>query len=473
MIRVYLDKQIFSYLKKGDEPKYQKLLADLHQYKSSFLYCYSHAHMLDLKNDATDLKYDDLAFMETLVDDNYLSYHAMEKRTSCYLAKPLEAFEGIQKDDTPISFSNLFDLDLSFATEEQRKQITKAKDIFYNQQFDFGFSKIQKLPPELEKPLSKVLPIGVSKMSLMDWAEHFMTMLKSIEEDKTIYKGLRNVVDKYINNGKFTVDFNNIDFNDDLKNSVLKKSFIEYINGNLNPNGNKKVTDYEFFNQAYFTLDLLGISKEKSKKVKFRNVLNDGFHSYYGAFCDYVVSNDEGFLKKSKALYKLLNIQTQVLHIDEFAQSINLLGSNDQHDSQTFFRLLTNDLSSGLVLGSKPSLSSDRVTTKIKPYHNYLGYFNKLVVIKENNQDYLLLSRQTQNYSYFYFYREIEGIVNKAVKLFGADFNFKENYNWTVENNEINEDEWTGRYWKFGTFDLVLEINKGTHDLTLMITPNK
>ena len=135
----------------------------MYKYKNSFLYCYSHAHLLDLKNDHTAIKFDDLAFMETLVGNNYLSYHALEKRTSCYLAKPLEAFEGLLEDDEPISFSNLFDIDLSDTTKEQREQIEKAKDIFHNTEFDFGFSEISKLPSEIEKPLRKILPFGVSK----------------------------------------------------------------------------------------------------------------------------------------------------------------------------------------------------------------------------------------------------------------------------------------------------------------------
>jgi len=351
-------------------------------------------------------------------------------------------------------------------------KLENAKDILYNQKLDFGSSQIQTLPGDIAEPLSKLLPLEMNRMSLMQWAEHFMTMLKSMEEDKTIYKGLRNVIDKYINNGKFTVDYNSIDFNDDLKNSVLQKTFIEYVNNNLNPKGNKEVTTYDFFTNAYFTLDLLGISKENSKNVRFRNVMNDGFHSYYGAYCDYVVSNDEGFLKKSKSLYKLLNIQTKVLHVDEFAQSINLIGNTDEQDATTFFKLLSSDIKNGVVLGTKPSLSSDRYTTTIKPYHNYLGYFNKLDHIKENNRDYLFLSRQTQNYSFFYFYREVEGVVNKAVKLFGIDNNFKGDYNWGVENREINESHWTGRYWKFEAFDLIIEINEGTHSLALILSLN-
>ncbi|MBS1783047.1 MAG: hypothetical protein JSS78_08260 [Bacteroidetes bacterium] len=72
------------------------------------MFCYSHAHLLDLKNDKTDIKYKELKFFEQLVGDNYLSYHATEKRTSGYLAKPLEAFKDVEIDDEPISFTNLF-----------------------------------------------------------------------------------------------------------------------------------------------------------------------------------------------------------------------------------------------------------------------------------------------------------------------------------------------------------------------------
>ncbi len=300
--------------------------------------------MLDLKNDKTDFKYKELEFIEQLVGDNYLSYHATEKRTSCYLAKPLKAFKDVEIDDEPISFTNLFDdLDLSFATEEQKEQIHFAKNLFSNQKLDFGFSQIQNLPSDISEPLKKILPIGLNPMSLMEWTEHFMGTLKSMEEDKTVYKGLRNVVDKHINNSKYTVEYDKIEFNDDLKNSVLQKSFIEYVNKNLNPNGDKEITDYDFYTNAYFTLDLLGISKEPSKSVKFRNVLNDGFHSYYGAFCDYIVSDDNGFLKKTKALYKLLNIETKVFHIDEFINHYYLLSNSFEPDVNSFFQLLIND----------------------------------------------------------------------------------------------------------------------------------
>jgi hypothetical protein len=267
------------------------------------------------------------------------------------------------------------------------------------------------------------------------------------------------------------IEYDEIDFNDDLKNSVLQKTFIEYVNYNLNPNGDKKITDYDFYIQAYFTLDLLGISKDK--KPRFRNVMNDGFHSYYGAFCDYVVSGDEGFLKKTKALYKLLGIESKVYHIDEFISYFALLKGSTEKDSITFFKLLVSDIKNGLVIESKNSIKYNRHTTVFKPFHNYFGYFNRMESITEDNQDYILLRRKTKNYSYFSFFREYEGLVNKATKLFGFDTDGKGKFDWKNEIEEINKGSWTGRFWNFENLTMHLEINKGINEICLLMTLKK
>jgi hypothetical protein len=471
--RIYFDKQVFSFLFKNTNPVYKSFLNELNSNKNNFLFCYSRGHMLDLKNDKTSIKYKELEFMETLVRDNYIAYHALDKKNSCYLARPLEVFKDVEQEtDTHISFANLFDdLDLESLTEEQRQQILKAKDLFTNQKLDFGFAKTEGLTEEIKKQLSRVLPIGIPSMTLVEWMQHFMSTLTSMKEDKSVYKGLRNAVDQHLNNGKFTVDYNNIDFNDDMKNSVLQKTFIEYVNGNLNPHGNKEITDYDFFLHAYFTLDILGISKESSKNVQFRNIINDSYHGYYGAFCDYVVSEDEGFLKKTRALYKLLDIQTKVFHVDDFIKYFNFLSKSNESNQNDFFDLLINDLRNGIVLNSKPSIRYNRHTTTIKPYHQYLGFFNRMDSMREDGKDYIYLYRTTKNYSYFNFYREYEGLINKAVKLFGRDFEFNGNYKWPDENNEISKAKWKGRKWEFNNFTLLLDINEGTRKIGFLITP--
>lgn len=470
MERIYFDKQIFSYLFKGKDDLYQSFLKNLYDYKNNFLFCYSHGHLLDLKNDKTNIKYDELNFMQTLVDDNYLCYYANDKGASCYLATPSDAFKEIDTEDETISFTNLFEgIDLTFATEEQKEQIAFAKNLFTNQKLDFGFSSMGNIPEDMAGVLKKVLPISAPELTISEWTEHFTRMIKTMEEDKTVYKGLRKIVDEHVNHGKFKPGIN---FNEDLKKSALNKTFIDYVTTNLNPKGDKEITNYDFFTNAYFTLDLLGISKEASKSVKFRNVINDAIHSYYGAYCNYVVSDDNGFIKKTQIMYTLLGIKTHVYHIDDFIKSFYFLKENNEIDVQSFFNLIVNDVKHGLVINSKKSIKYNRDTTTIKPIHTYLNYFNILDYIIENNDNCIVLTRQTQNYSDFVFFREYEGVVNRAINLFGIDSNMKGDFNWNVEIAEIKHDSWKGRHWQLNDTEIFLEINEGSRKLSLVLRVN-
>ena len=69
-------------------------------------------------------------------------------------------------------------------------------------------------------------------------------------------------------------------------------------------------------------LDLFGINKETRKKVRFRNMQIDCLHSFFGSYCDYMVSDNEGVRLKSKTLYKLFNVETEVYSIDEFIEKL-------------------------------------------------------------------------------------------------------------------------------------------------------
>lgn len=471
-MRIYLDKQIFSHLFKGEKVPYINLLQKIVSSKSNHIYCYSHAHLQDLKNDKTDIKYEELEFMEKIVDDNYLQYDSSSKDAFCYLAKPITAFTEIENTkEEIIDFTTIFDdIDYSLLSKDQIEQFETAKNFLQNFKFDFNFMKLDEVSEELSEPLKKIVPFNSEPMNVFEMAQKFLETHKLMEEDKSVYKGLRNITDKYINNGKFTLDYNSLDFNDDMKNSVLKKSFVEFVNNNLNPNGDKEVSRYDFFNNAYFSLDILGISKEPSKSVKYRNVLNDGLHSFYGAYCDYVVSDDNGFLKKTKALYKLLGIDTAVLHIDEFISSFSFVIDSSEKSYFNFISLLTNDLENAIITNTKKSLKYNRVTIEIKPNHIYLGYFNKIDQMLEDNITYIYLYKQRSNYSFFNFYRETEIIVNNCYKIFGVDDNGNGKFNWDIERKELKRSEWNGRFWNKGQFTLLLDINEGTEKIGLLLT---
>lgn len=470
MDRIYFDKQIFSHLFRGKDSRYVKLLVDILDSKQHLLFCYSHAHLLDLKNDKTPVKYDELAFMNQIVDDNYISYDSDIKNASCYLASPQESFAQIDSENDTISFSSLFeDIKLDFATPEQVAQIEKAKRVLTEPSALFNFSALQQLPEEQRILFNRLIPNESGERSMLDWINSFAGFYSQMNEDKDIYKGLRKIVDGGLNNGKFVVSYDDIDFNDDLKNSLIKKSFREFVYDSLSSDGKKEVSTYDFHCNAYFMLDLLGISKEPAKNVRFRNVMNDGFHSYYGAFCDYVVSDDNGFIKKSRVLYKLPGIETRVFHIDEFISYFNLLKNSFEQDARSFIDLLMHDLSNSLVLGIKKSINFNRTTTYLKPIHKYISHFNSLESMIEDGINYILFSKKFKNYSNFDFYREYVLVINNLIRLFGEDIDLKGEFEWEEEIEEIKNRNWTGRRWELGKLKLILEINEGSKKFCMLI----
>lgn len=408
--------------------------------------------------------------MKRIVNDNYLSYHALDKKTSPYLARPLEAFQDIEDDPDLTDFSALFNFDTSDLNESEKEIIEQSKILLDEKLFDLNFLNNHDGDPSTVELLKKIFPDHTQPMNITELLEYFLGMVKTMNEDKTVYKNLRNLTDKHLNNGKFTVDYNEINFNEDFKDSVLQKSFIDFVKDNLNPNQNKEISKYDFFTNAYLNLDILGISKESSKNVKFNNILNDALHSYYGAYCDCVVSDDSGFLTKTRVLYKLLGIETKVLHAEEFIKSFDFISDKEELNIVKFKDLLINDVKNGLVINERKSIQYNRQSFTIKPIHKYLGFFNRIDHFLEDGHSFLYFYRRTKNYSYFRFLREYEMVVNNALKIFGIDQDSKGEFDWDKEREEIISDNWEGRYWDFQTFTIKIENNIGSKEFCILMS---
>ena len=169
-------------------------------------------------------------------------------------------------------------------------------------------------------------------------------------------------------------------------------------------------------------------------------------------------------------MYKLLKIDTKVLHIDEFINSFSFSIDNEEISQDTFFSLLINDIKSGLIVNSQKSIQYNRETVTFKSNHHYLGNFNRIDQMIEDEVTYLYLYKEINNYSNFTFFREYEIIINNAIKIFGPDINFKGNFNSVTEIKEIKDGKWKGRFWDFKDFTILIDINKGTENLGLQLT---
>lgn len=85
---------------------------------------YSNAHLFDLQDDKTDIKYAEMEFMQSIVGENRLIYES--NKLEVMKQSPRKAFETIGKVD---DFSWLENFDFSQITEEQRNAINNIVDI--------------------------------------------------------------------------------------------------------------------------------------------------------------------------------------------------------------------------------------------------------------------------------------------------------------------------------------------------------
>lgn len=124
MVTIYLDKQVFSHLFNSREEKYSLLREKILSHKDEFIFLYSNAHLFDLQDDKTDIKYAEMEFMQSIVDRNRLIYEF--SRQAVMKQSPLEAYETVGKVG---DFSWLDNFDITQLTKEQRAAINNIVDI--------------------------------------------------------------------------------------------------------------------------------------------------------------------------------------------------------------------------------------------------------------------------------------------------------------------------------------------------------
>ena len=90
MVTIYLDKQVFSHLFRAKEEKYILLREKILSHKDEFIFFYSNGHLYDLQDDKTDMKYREMEFMQSVVDDNRLINENF--RLEVMKQSPIDAF---------------------------------------------------------------------------------------------------------------------------------------------------------------------------------------------------------------------------------------------------------------------------------------------------------------------------------------------------------------------------------------------
>jgi len=474
MKRVYIDSNVFRFLKKRDNDFYSKLYNDLNKLADRFIYYFSHAHILDLTRDKTDHKFDDLKFMEEFVKSNYLFLPHKKNVLNVQIATPTEAFQG-QDESKPLkeyfNFGELFDDKLLSESPEMvtaKETLNKLMGTTFKVDLK---SNLEGQPEGIKNLWRKLVPELKDEYKFSEWLDHMSDMFDNIYEDKSIYKDIRrHSLENLDLTKKYNIDISSFSFDEDLKNTPLQKSFLELVEESISHNkDNQDQREFNYFITAFNLLNILGIDKESNSKAQFANTIHDSQHAFYAAHCDYLVSDDEGLILKAKVLYKLLEIETNALTIDEFGKFIDVIAGQNDLNINGYLKFLQFELKNTLIIDKKYSLKYNReyITFKTSAYH--FGYFNRFDFIDDKDEgQFYVFYNGTKNYSRFISYVELEFITNRIVALFGKDNYFKGKYT-SEDTKAIGEGTWQGRTWIINEMEFILEYNIGKNKLCFTI----
>ncbi len=180
-----------------------------------------------------------------------------------------------------------------------------------------NFQEAIKVPDQLKKMNSEiVMDLPFSELS--------------ITRANLVFDELRDTMSKHLNQVQSTEE-NRKKMNTDkgklgniVGGNIIKeigehiKSQIEcdilalvdnYINGK--PTYLKIVVLHSFLNMAGYHADT-----KLSSTRKIPNIRYDGEHIAYGAFCNYILSEDRRLVQKAGAIYQYLNMGTSIIHLN-------------------------------------------------------------------------------------------------------------------------------------------------------------
>ncbi len=479
MQRIYLDKNILSYIKspnpKNKDYEFHVKAKELIEANTDkFIFFYSYAHILDLLEDKSeDYIQEDLEYLEKITQNNYLIHWYNEKTTSFLTYSPKDAYEEAKEDK--FSYDDIDNFDLIFEDLPPEHDALKEQfnSLLDNPLFNLAIPDTNGIPEKDRDMLSKLLP---QDGTLRGFMSQFKNLIKDFSnKESNSYKQFRN----YTRNikqilEKYNVDYQALDFNEDLFNSKLGDSFRKYLNKQINPDGNKVINELDYHTNAYNILETLGIQHEdseikKGKNALFNNTINDAFHSYYAAHCNILVTNDKELYSKCKVLYRFLGIDTQVYTLEEFMPKIPFLLNMEINDITSFLKSLSYDLNNGLIIKGKQYFDRIRNEQIIKPKYSYFSYFDTIKIISDDEVgSFIVLASEARTYFKYTCYKSIEYVTNKLVSILGQDDTFNGAFQYDIEVEQISNESWKGRKWSIANNIFSLEINIGSKNFCLI-----
>ncbi|MFQ9544963.1 MAG: hypothetical protein ACLR02_08105 [Clostridium sp.] len=300
---IYLDWNIFQYIKNPRNDSDILFKNILKVIKKKYYFPYSEGHLQDLaksfKPENKEYIKEDLSLIKKVTDEHILGIDREKIVITKYSSEKL--FEEILNEKKSV-------LDVKKIKDLNMINIVNVKSFDEkNPLYDFVCKKKGIYTNE--------------ELYLEGWSI-FLNMLDNFKS----YKDFRNYImnefefsnnfnDEYIQNMKPFFDALKCTDEEKLKDNWenVIKSWLKNTNNDDNINLGLMITI------SYILLDYHPNFKEKLKKNnKLDNIRRDSKHIYFASNAKYMVSEDENIIKKAKFIYKVFNINTKVISMNEF-----------------------------------------------------------------------------------------------------------------------------------------------------------
>jgi hypothetical protein len=464
MIRIYLDKNVYSYLKDTNNPLGIQLGQKLQELKPYVVIPYSRAHLSDLSTDYTEednqkriKTSEDLDKIREITEGNCIVSFSGKKQLQPTIADPRVFFQDVVSDrktktiDYILSLETLFDEDGSL----QPLNILWKKYINLLKILPLGidFASMESTP-EGQSFLS-MFPRARYSNTLWDMMCDFAELIDSMDTQPERYIQLRNLVRNGLQVGSHISNFNIQQLDKYFLGTALKKTFTDFVQDTVKASKKDEndITYEDRFMTTFSNLDMIGYRPDKFDKG-YTNFFNDIQHSFYAAHCDYFVTNDTRTLEKARLIYSKESISTKALTPKEFLEELETLSFKKSPIE------LSNDIAEIIDTGLRGAVSDIETRQEIYFYYCnpcFLNYFNYMEAFHyPDGKVVYLFSKKPENYSNMVFYKEIENLVNLLVEIFGSDHNSMAEFDRNIEHELINKKTWEGRKWLFNGLSIIL-----------------
>lgn len=375
MLKVYLDWNVISYLKK---PEYKELKDYLQDVSRHFVFPYSFAHLLDLSRSTKGtINYiKDLETLTDICDTNLLEYREDLGCNFPYQCYPKECLKN--KASLLEILNNGSD-----GLKSLLDDILGQKQSLELQTFLKG---LQIVPPiEINATIS-IGNIWQLIALLLDSISFFLSDKKL---EGLINKKIREKEgEKTISELKQLPKKDVIPQIDKLCHERTKKHIYDIIHESLKKTNN--LNDINYGLVEYISLALCGYSRDNKRSLL--NIYSDALHIHYAAYCDLLVTCDEGMKEKAEVEFIRRNSKTQIISIDKLSDYL--------HD-ELMREYEIEHIKDSVIKYSTPEYRGANMVFKNVP-HPIMGLFNCCISLPNISDSYVLrINLNPHGYIYY------------------------------------------------------------------------